>query len=205
MKVLIEAHGLEKLLGPMLKQAPFVAQKAINDTLFDARKDQLRQMKTHIDGGPTSWTKRGLRYDKAKKNFLQGTLYFHANRPYMKTIIEGGTVRPKKEKLIAPVKSKVRLNKYGNLTKNKVKSLANKPNYFMGKPGGSRDDSKYGLYKIKGRGKNKKIERIIYVNLKSRKQRQTYRGPDYAQRFMTKRLQFNIMRAAQRAIDTARY
>jgi hypothetical protein len=207
MKVLIEAHALEKLLGPMVKQAPFVAQKAINDTLFQARKDQLQKMKTSIHLGATNWTKRGLRYDKAKKNYLQGTLYFHPNRPYMKTIIEGGVVRPKQgqERLVAPVKGKIRLTKYGNIGKGRVRSLANKPNYFVGKPGNSRDEDKSGLYKIKGRGKNKKLERIAYINQKSRKQKKTYRGPEFAQTYIKKRLQRNIIRAARRAIDTARY
>ena len=41
MKVLIEAHGLEKLLGPMLKQAPFVAQKAINEGARAAALDTM--------------------------------------------------------------------------------------------------------------------------------------------------------------------
>jgi len=206
MKVLIEAHALEKLLGPFLKQAPFVAMKAINDTLFQARKDQLQKMKTSIHLGATSWTKRGLRYDKATKNFLKGTLYFHGNRPYMKTIVEGGVIKPKQgqKRLVAPVQGKIRLTKQGNIGKSRVRSLANKPNYFLGTPGGSKDESKLGLYKITGRGKNKKLERIVYTNLTNRPQKPTYRGPEFAQTFIQKRLQRNIIRAARRAIATAR-
>ncbi len=205
MKVLIDPHALENLLGPMFKQAAFVAQKAINDTLFQARKDTLHQMKTHIDRGPTPWTKRSLRYSKASKNYLQGTLYFHYNRPYMKTIIDGGTVKADGSKfLVVPVKSKMKLTKQGNIRRGRVRALANKPNYFVGTPGDSNDLNKRGLYRIKGRGKNKKLERITYQNKRERKARKTYDGPELAQRFIKRKLQGNILKAAKRAIATAR-
>ncbi len=205
MKVLIDPHALENLLGPMTKQAPFVAQKAINDTLFQARKDQLQKMKTSIDKGANSWTRRSLRYYKASKNFLKGTLYFDATRPYMKTIIDGGTVKPENsEFLVAPVKGRMKLNKFGNIRRGRVRALANKPNYFVGTPGGSNDLKKRGLYKIKGRGKNKKLERMTYQNETQRPARTTYKGPEFAQEFIKKRLERNIIRAAKRAIATAR-
>ena len=208
MKIEINENALVDLLGPFMKQVPFVASKSINDTLFGARKDQLQKMKTQIDGGPTAFTRRGLQYYKATKADPEGILYFAADRPYMRTIIEGGTVRPtvyrQNPKLVAPVKGRLRLTKQGNISKGRVRALKQKPNYFIGKPGSSKDDSKYGLYKIKGRGKNKKLERIVYMNLKARQQRPTYRGRDFAIDYVNKKLQRNILRAARRAIETAR-
>lgn len=205
MKVLIDPHALENLLGPMVKQAAFVAQKAINDTLFQARKDTLHQMKTHIDGGPTTWTKRSLRYKKASKNYLQGTLYFNYDRPYMKTIIDGGTVKANNSQyLVVPKKGKMNLTKQGNIRRGRVRALANKPNYFVGTPGNSKDMNKRGLYKIKGRGKKKKLERMTYQNQTERKARTTYAGPELAERFIKRKLQGNILKAAKRAIATAR-
>ena len=122
----------------------------------------------------------------------------------MKTVIQGGTITPAKKKLVAPVKGKVRLTKQGNLTKNKVQQLAIKKNHFIGLPGNSKDQSKYGVYKKKGRGKNRKLERIVYINLSSRKQKATYDAPKFAKRYIERHLQTNIIRAAKRAVDTSR-
>jgi hypothetical protein len=211
LEITIDAHGLEKLLGPMIKQTEFVAMKAINDTLFMARKDQMGKLKQNIEGGPTAWTRRGLRYYKASKNELIGTLYFASGREYMKTIMDTGTVRAKKKSLVAPVLGKIKLNKFGNIpaTAGRGKTLQllkargkDKGNYFIGDQGKGQDA--YGLYKRTGRGKNKKATRIIYLNLSSRKQKKTYDGRGYAERFIARKFKANIMRAARRAALTAR-
>lgn len=205
MKVVIEAHKLENLLGPLVRQAPFIAMKAINDTLFDARKDQIdNQMKKYIAGGPTPWTKRGLRYEKASKNYLQGTLYFDSSRPYMKTVVKGGVVKAKKERLVAPVLGKIRLTKQGNLMKNKIQTLKENPRYFVGVPKKTSTPADYGLYRIKGRKKSAKLERVAYINLKQRRQRPTYEADKLAARYIERRLRWNITRAVARAAKTSR-
>ena len=205
MKVVIEAHKLENLIGPLVRQAPFIAMKAINDTLFDARQDQVnRQMKLHIAGGPVPWTKKALRYDKAKKNFLQGSLYFSGNRPYLKTIMKGGVVKPKKERLVAPVLGKIRLTKQGNLTQNKIKTLKNNPRYFVGLPKRTSTPADYGLYRIKGRKKSARLERVAYINLRQRRQRPTYEADKLAVRYISRRIKRNIIRATAHAIRTSR-
>ena len=205
MKVVIEAHKLENLIGPLVRQAPFIAMRAINDTLFDARQDQVnRQMKLHIAGGPVPWTKKALRYDKAKKNFLQGSLYFSGNRPSLKTIMKGGVVKPKKERLVAPVLGKIRLTKQGNLTQNKIQTLKNNPRYFVGLPKRTSTPADYGLYRIKGRKKSARLERVAYINLRQRRQRPTYEADKLAVRYISRRIKRNIIRAAAHAIRTSR-
>ena len=163
-KVELSIETLEDLLKPILRQVPFVVSKSINDTLFGARKHQMEVMDKNLAGGPTRWTRNSILYRKATRSYLQGELYFSERAPYMKTVIQGGTITPAKKKLVAPVKGKVRLTKQGNLTKNKVQQLAIKKNHFVGLPGKSTDQSKYGVYKKKGRGKNRKLERkMVYT------------------------------------------
>jgi hypothetical protein len=203
-KVELSIETLEDLLKPILRQVPFVVSKSINDTLFGARKHQMEVMDKNLAGGPTRWTRNSILYRKATRSNLQGELYFSDRAPYMKTVVHGGTITPAKKKLVAPVKGKVRLTKQGNLTKNKVQHLAIKKNHFIGLPGKSKDQSKYGVYKKKGRGKNRKLERIVYINLSSRKQKATYDGPKFAKRYIENHLQINIIRAAKRAVDTSR-
>ena len=203
-KVELSVDTLEDLLKPIIRQVPFVVSKAINDTLFGARKNQMMTMNKNLDGGPTRWTRNSLLYRKATRSNLRGELYFSDRAPYMKTVVEGGTITPAKKKLVAPVKGKVQLTKQGNLTKNKVQKLAIKKNHFIGLPGKSKDQSKYGVYKKKGRGKNRKLERVVYINLSSRKQKATYDGSRFAKRYIERHLQINIIRAAKRAVDTSR-
>jgi hypothetical protein len=196
-KVELSIETLEDLLKPILRQVPFVVSKSINDTLFGARKHQMEVMDKNLAGGPTRWTRNSILYRKATRSNLQGELYFSDRAPYMKTVVHGGTITPAKKKLVAPVKGKVRLTK-------QVQQLAIKKNHFIGLPGKSTDQSKYGVYKKKGRGKNRKLERIVYINLSSRKQKATYDAPKFAKRYIERHLQINIIRAAKRAVDTSR-
>ena len=110
-KVEFNIETLEDLLKPIMRQVPFVVSKAINDTLFGARKNQMMTMNKTLDGGPTRWTKSSLLYQKATRSNLSGELYFSDRAPYMKTVIQGGTITPTKKKLVAPVKGKVRLTR----------------------------------------------------------------------------------------------
>tara|TARA_R110000803_G_scaffold50796_1_gene105327 strand:- start:139 stop:756 length:618 start_codon:yes stop_codon:yes gene_type:complete len=203
-KVELNIETLEDLLKPIMRQVPFVVSKAINDTLFGARKNQMMTMNKTLDGGPTRWTKSSLLYEKATRSNLSGELYFSERAPYMRTVVHGGTITPAKKKLVAPVRGKVKLTKQGNLTKNKIQQLKAKRNHFVGLPGGSKDQSKYGVYKKKGRGKNQKLERIVYINLSSRKQKATYDGPKFAKRYIENHLHVNLVRAAIKAVDTSR-
>lgn len=203
-EVELNIETLEDLLKPIMRQVPFVVSRAINDTLFGARKNQMMTMNKNLDGGPTRWTRNSLLYRKATRSNLSGELYFSDRASYMKTVVHGGTITPNKKKLVAPVKGKVRLTKQGNLTKNKVQQLASKNNHFVGLPGNSKDQSKYGVYKKKGRGKNRKLERVVYINLTSRKQKKTYDGPRFAKKYIENHLQVNIIRAAKHAIKTSR-
>jgi len=207
MKTVISVEEIAKLYKPFQRQVPYIAMRAINDTLFEARKDALKYAERGIAGGPTSWTKRALRYDKARKNWLQGTLYYAGNREYMNTILKGGVVKPKqgKRELVAPVPGKVHINKYGNLRKGKIKSLLNQPNYFRGEPPKKKGDlNARGIYREKGRGKNKKLERVVYLNLKQRTARRTYKGDTIAQKFVQRRIAANIRKAGRKAIKTMR-
>ena len=205
-KVELSIETLEDLLKPVMRQVPFIVSKSINDTLFGARKNQLKMMERDIDGGPTRWTKNGLIYDKATKSNLSGSLYFKGDRPYMKKIIEGAKVypHPGNRRLIAPVKDKIKVNKYGNLARDKIHQLEKKRNHFVGNPGGKKDSSSYGVYKITGRGKSKKVTKVMHLNLTSREQRITYQGPAFAKKYIESNLRLNIIRAAKRAIQTAR-
>ena len=117
------------------KQIPFATSVAINDTLFDLRKEMAKQMDKKLDR-PTPFTKRGLFVNKAKKNLLVGVLLMKdivAN--YMQYQIEGGT-RTTGKQIPVPYKPNAKLNKFGNIIGKKT-GLIKKNTQFIGNVSGT--------------------------------------------------------------------
>ena len=117
------------------KQIPFATSVAINNTLFDLKKEMAKQMDKKLDR-PTPFTKRGFFINKAKKNLLVGVLLMKdivAN--YMHYQIEGGT-RQTGKRIPVPYQPNARLNKFGNIIGKKT-GLIKKSTQFMGTVGGT--------------------------------------------------------------------
>ena len=117
------------------KQIPFATSVAINNTLFDLKKEMAKQMDKKLDR-PTPFTKRGFFINKAKKNLLVGVLLMKdivAN--YMHFQIEGGT-RQTGKRIPVPYQPNARLNKFGNIIGKKT-GLIKKSTQFMGTVGGT--------------------------------------------------------------------
>ena len=123
------------------KQIPFATSVAINDTAFGLQKQIKRQMPQKLDR-PTPWTVSGVLVRKSKKTDLEAFVYMAGARglpkesadrnQYIKYQVNGGTRHPKKTKIPVPTKN-LKLNKYGNMPKGKVKSLLAKRDVFVGK------------------------------------------------------------------------
>ena len=117
------------------KQIPFATSVAINNTLFDLKKEMAKQMDKKLDR-PTPFTKRGFFINKAKKNLLIGVLLMKdivAN--YMQYQIEGGT-RTTGKQIPVPYKPNARLNKFGNII-GKRTGLIKKNTQFIGNVSGT--------------------------------------------------------------------
>ncbi len=133
------------------KQIPFATSVAINNTLFDLKKEMAKQMDKKLDR-PTPFTKRGFFINKAKKNLLIGVLLMKdivAN--YMQYQIEGGT-RSTGKQIPVPYKPNARLNKFGNII-GKRTGLIKKSTQFIGNVNGTEgvyERTKQGLKLIIG-------------------------------------------------------
>ena len=117
------------------KQIPFATSVAINNTLFDLKKEMAKQMDKKLDR-PTPFTKRGFFINKAKKNLLVGVLLMKdivAN--YLQYQIEGGT-RTTGKRIPVPYQPNARLNKFGNIIGKKT-GLIKKNTQFIGNLGGT--------------------------------------------------------------------
>ena len=157
---MIELKLNEKALRAMAHpkwrdQIPFTMSHAINRTLIASRKEQQDAMDKHIAGGPTRFTRSSVRYKSSSKRNLVGTLYYHKNAPYMKTIIDGGVVKAKKVRLSEPVH--VKLDKRGNIPsgrgKNKYTARAKADKkFFFGIPKGYSGENYRGIWRRYGQG-----------------------------------------------------
>ena len=117
------------------KQIPFATSVAINNTLFDLKKEMSKQMDKKLDR-PTPFTKRGFLINKAKKNLLIGILLMKdVVASYMHYQIEGGT-RSTGKPISVPYQPNARLNKFGNII-GKRTGLIKKSTQFIGNVGGT--------------------------------------------------------------------
>lgn len=121
-------HLERRLTNIEKKQLPFATARALTNTAKLVQQDEIKQLEKDIDR-PTPFTKRAFYVRSAKKKHLVATVgikEIQAN--YLGLQIQGGTQRPKGKALVQP--ANIRLNKYGNLTKGKIKKLLAKTNVF---------------------------------------------------------------------------
>jgi len=135
----IDAFG-RGLSDLSLRQIPFAAALALNDTAADVQKAWETQAERRLDR-PTPFTKRGVYVQRAKKGRLTATVgYRRIQVSYLRFQVQGGARRPAGRALVIPVGQK--RNVYGNMPKGAVKRALAKKDVFSGKVGG-----KPGIYR----------------------------------------------------------
>lgn len=161
------------------RQIPFVLARSITDTMKQQRIEQQKAMEKHMDGGPTRWTKSGVRWKGASKMNLHGMVYYKADRPYMHLIVDGGIDKAKKNRLSEPVN--VRVTKQGNIPKGYTAKQMQHEKFFGGIPKGKSGEKYRGLWRRYGKtgytkaGKARgKIRMMVSWGRGSRMQRKTF-------------------------------
>lgn len=141
-----------QLSDAMLEQLPFAAARALNDTATDVADAWRESMERQLDR-PTPFTLRGPHLQRrARKTRLTAVA---AVRPiqaeYLRIQVTGGTRRPDGSAILVPVGA--RRNRYGNLTRNYIRTLLNSGRGFVA----SRNDPRTanlppGIYRRRRRG-----------------------------------------------------
>jgi hypothetical protein len=112
------------------KQIPFATSSAINKTLFQLRKEMMKQTVKKLDR-PTPFTQKGFLVQTAKKTKLKGMLFIKQQvEEYLQYQIDGG-IRSTGKNIPIPYKPNARLNKYGNII-GKRTGLIKKNTQFFG-------------------------------------------------------------------------
>ena len=175
------------------KQVPFASAMAINNTLFQLRKEMGKQTRKKLDR-PTKFTQNGFVVQKAKKQNLKGMLFLKdAVEKYLKFQIDGG-VRSTGKYIPVPFKQNARLNKFGNIV-GKRSGLIKKKSQFIG--------TVNGLLGVWERQKGNKLKLIIGFE---RTVEYKPKLPFYtiAQKFSAAVFDRNFTKAIARAIKSAR-
>jgi hypothetical protein len=119
-----------KLRGAQRKQIPFATAKALTNTAWDVAKEEKRQLPMKLDR-PTPFTLRAFGVKRATKNRLVATVFIKPiQAAYLGFQIRGGIRKPSGRAIGVPVNQ--RLNRYGNMTRGKIKALLAKPDHFSG-------------------------------------------------------------------------
>ena len=143
------------------KQIPFATSKALNAVAFDARSFIQKSLPRKLDR-PTKGIISSVQVEKSKKKNLvaivgfaglgfKSTKWKESPAKIMRRQIEGGTRSAKSKAIPVPIVRNIKLNKFGNLPRTKIKTLLAKPDkYFSGKPKG-RDAGVYERIKTKNK------------------------------------------------------
>lgn len=204
MRVKVDTRDLRKIQRAGYdRQLPFALSRTLNRLAYLAQQEVRQKADKHIDRGANPWTKSGIRFRKSSKRRLVADVYVADGREYIKTIVEGGDVLPEKRVLVQP--AQVRLNRYGNITRGKVRKMtANKQKYFVGVPKGipERQENE-GVWQRMGRGGRKKIRQV--VKFKDRRyQRAIFPADRLAMRKAERRLGVTLTRELRNAMASAR-
>lgn len=128
------ARAFERSLNDTARrQLPFALAKGLTATAKRVQKAEPARLERVLDR-PTPFTKRGAAVRPARKRQLTASVFYKDRQAdYLETLEEGGERRPRGRALLVPVN--VKLNRYGNLTRNKVQRLLARPDVFSGRVG----------------------------------------------------------------------
>lgn len=197
MKTLIyfdQSKLMKKMDNYQKTKVPQALSKTMNKMVYSVQQKLRADIDKYVDGGATPWTKSSIIYSQSSPTFLFASVYAEGNRPYMKTIIRGGTVTPLKNNkaLLQPVAIKV--NKYGNIPRNAIKTRAARSHlYFIGSPG-NRPTGLYKRYKSK-----KKPELVVMMDNKSRYQKAIFPATRIAKGIVNRSYRNEFKKQMQRA------
>ena len=166
------------------KQIPFATSKALNNVAFDARSFIQKSLPRKLDR-PTKGIIRSVQVQQSKKKNLvaivgfaglgfRSTKWKESPAKIMSKHISGGTRASQGKAIPVPIVKNIKLNKFGNLPRTKIKTLLAKPDkYFSGQPKG-RDA---GIYERTKRTKRKPGKLKMLISWEPRTQYQGGRFP----------------------------
>ncbi|MFV8985335.1 hypothetical protein [Serratia fonticola] len=130
--------GIKELsaqLQKIKKQVPFATAQALTSVARKIADSQKTAFQRHLDN-PTPFTVNSVRSFGARKNSLTAKVFvMDTAASYLEPFEFGGQHKLNSQALLNP--KNIKLNKYGNLTRNKMTQLKAKADVFVGEVSGS--------------------------------------------------------------------
>ncbi|MDE9477040.1 hypothetical protein [Xenorhabdus bovienii] len=167
---------LSNQLANIRKQIPFAMAQALTSVARDIEKAQKVALERRLEN-PTSFTVKSVRSQGARKDNLTAKVFVMPTAAsYLEPFEVGGVHKLNGAALLNP--KNVKLNKHGNLPRNKLSQLKGKPDTFIGEL-----DGVNGVWQRK-KSKSKKSKRRLKRSPNgTRRERQKQRAPKLLIRF----------------------
>lgn len=125
---------LSNQLRTLRKQLPFATAQAMTAVVRKIEDAQKVAMQRNLDN-PTPFTVKSVKSRGARKSDLKAKVFvMNTAAAYLEPFETGGVHKLNGSALLNP--KDIKLNKYGNLPRNKLSSLKSKENTFIGDVGG---------------------------------------------------------------------
>lgn len=145
---------LDNQLRTIRKQIPFATAQALTSTVRKIENAQKVVLQRNLES-PTPFTVKSIKSRGARKSDLRAKVFvMNIAAEYLTPFEDGGVHKLNGSALLNP--KNIKLNKYGNLPRNKLSSLKAKDNTFIGDVGGAN-----GVWKRKKVKKGKKGRKRI--------------------------------------------
>lgn len=157
---------LANQLRTIRKQIPFATAQALTSTVRKIENAQKVALQRNLES-PTPFTVKSIKSRGARKSDLRAKVFvMNIAAEYLTPFEEGGVHKLNGSALLNP--KSIKLNKYGNLPRNKLSSLKAKDNTFIGDVGGA--NGVWQRKKVKkGKKGRKRIQRSPNGTRKDRK------------------------------------
>ena len=125
---------LSNQLRTLRKQIPFATAQAMTSVVRKIEDAQKVAMQRHLDN-PTPFTVKSVKSRGARKSDLKAKVFvMNTAAAYLEPFEIGGVHKLNGSALLNP--KDIKLNKYGNLPRNKMSALKSKESTFIGDIGG---------------------------------------------------------------------
>lgn len=125
---------LSNQLRTLRKQIPFATAQAMTSVVRKIEDAQKVAMQRNLDN-PTPFTVKSVKSRGARKSDLKAKVFvMNTAAAYLEPFEIGGVHKLNGSALLNP--KDIKLNKYGNLSRNKMSALKSKENTFIGDIGG---------------------------------------------------------------------
>jgi len=148
---------IEKLHA-LRKQTPFAISQALTEVVLEIAAAEKKALTRRLDS-PTPFTVNAVGSTGARKNNLQAKVFVRdIAASYLEPFEFGGQHKLNSSALLNP--KNIKLNKYGNLPRNKLNQLKAKDNVFIGEVG-RRNGIFQRVKSMKGKRAKKRLKRSV--------------------------------------------